>query len=405
MPLRIGIAMAIGAGGGPSGPVKVFEFDGATQEAVLATGWKPKGLPFDIEMMTNRTSFGLNDRFISGGERGYTPSTSANVSFRAYFDGALNNTTVVAGGSRDYSGETLPIALRCKPKDSKTDFDGQQVGNTKTYDIDLNLPWDKIAGNLGNNWHGKMWDLRFVDGSPIHGSDVVKSDGVSRLVNLASDIVLGGEFEIEFSWARQDRSGTGNQYVLGSSPTNGGVQIQDTGAAAPNRISVRADSGTSRHFDLALEDVVVGTYCRVKIVRNSSDILNCWVDGEDKGNANASLVGNVTLNQLAGIGTTAMSTDAILQDVKITNVDTGDVWQYDLNEGSGTDAIDTGNTAGNDGVWTSVSWESIPSNTIIFPMTEGSGSTFKAYDDKGNRRSEYDALIANYTDNWGPQPQ
>jgi hypothetical protein len=72
-------------------------------------------------------------------------------------------------------------------------------------------------------------------------------------------------------------------------------------------------------------------------------------------------------------------------------------------------ATNTGNTAASqnyDGVWTTADWTAIPDNTRYYPMAEGQGDTFLAYDGNDARVETADATITNYdVANWVDFPR
>lgn len=246
---------------------------------------------------------------------------------------------------------------------------------------------------------GTILASMLYDESPIHNTWANMGNG-SRYGELEQAIVLEGDFEISFDWIRQNSAQVETE-VLGGG-TGDWIGVVNSGST--DNVNV-GSNGVARVWVGAAADIAIGQHFNVRIVgttKNSN--LELFIDGISKGNAGGTLAttdfyiekfyrGRST-QTLRGV-----AANSAVQNLIIKDLDNNLTWNYPLDEGPATGSVihnTDPSTPGYNGTWTDTDWTFIADNTRRYPMNEGTGDVFKAYDEQGVPTPVNNATIQNF---------
>lgn len=399
-----------GALGLEVGDTWFYEFDGSTMYATIPD-WTPNGLPFEVSVEAiPLTVDGTVQRLY--GTTGIGPyaelQASTNVP-RPVFRNTSGSGRAVTGAPAAVVGQNITMNTVLNGASAPTQWlatinnfvngltDTAAVGAAQV----LNLIGASPAAS--SHFHGPIWNLRLADNSPLQNRYVCYGNG-SRYVQLENPIVLEGDFEIEFDWIRQDGTGTASAAVLGSTIDDTYLDIWDSGSAAPGRLRIRIGGGNGL-IENAYANVAIGQHCRSKLVRTGTS-NELFIDGVSVGSATRAGTARIDLiGSIVAGGGRQIPTNSTLQNVIIRDLGRSLTWEFKLDEGAGTDALNTGNTAGGatsyDGAWVpDTDWQFIEDNSRFYPMGDND-ATLKCYDGTGQRKPSADGTIVNHNPaNW-----
>jgi len=316
-------------GPGGSGIPYVYNFDGSTMYATMGTGWEPLGLPYSIEFTAITDDVGAGAYAVAKDTKGvgvfsnsgiYTYLNINAVGDSSSVSSLLPDTQYTYVVTADGEGTTLTVV---------TDGNIGEVSKTVGQG---DLTTIGATGVPASYWGGAIWGLRLTDDSPLQDRTVMQADG-DRYVQLNTTIALDTDFEIEFDYIRQDRTGTNATRIIGSTDGSSYVALYDTGSALAGYIRVDFGANFKQSTD-ALTGVAIGQHVNIRL-RSVGDQFDCYVDGVLKDDDSTTRpVGSLEIDQLYQGGVNTAEAGSGLGNVKVTDLTTGDTWIYALEDES-----------------------------------------------------------------------
>lgn len=326
----------------------VYEFDGATMYATIPD-WTPNGLPFEVSVEAVPLTVDANGRTIlshATSSSRYVRSISNAIQER--WENLASAFPILSANSAIAQGAPVEVESANTASGTTLQANAVQAQDATGFKVDSAInPLSKIGAdgplNAAGYFHGPIWNLKLIDDSPIQDTTACVGDA-NRYVQLENPIVLEGDFEVEFDWIRQDQTGAGvNSLVSGG--TNSLINIDDSGAAAPDRFRLITELG-SLAVDNALQNVALGQHCAIKVVR-ASDNVDVLVDSVSVGGGVRTGAFAVQFFGTNKGAANDLPANAALQNVIIRDLTNNRTWEFKLDEGAGTDAPNTGTAQGN----------------------------------------------------------
>jgi hypothetical protein len=126
---------------------------------------------------------------------------------------------------------------------------------------------------------------------------------------LDNTVTLAGDFDIEFTWERTDRSGTGINYLLGTSASEAILAYDSNHSNNPNRLTFILN-GAYKNWQDALENVAQGQFIKIRLKRVGGS-ATLYIDDTEL--ETKSFVGKVTIDKVLVNG----SANGIIADLTI----------------------------------------------------------------------------------------
>ena len=203
--------------------------------------------------------------------------------------------------------------------------------NDDGYIIDSAEPISEF-GRVGANYHdGSLKNLLIKDSAPIQNRTVMIGDR-TRFLTLNNGITLGtSDFEIEFSFRRQDTATTtSTQRVLGAADGTTRIEVNDTAHATfPNRISMTIPGASLAAWNASIAGVAVGKQCALKFVCVSNTV-ELFVDGVTAGTKSLAGRTSMTIETIYKATSNAMAINGVMANLRIENTTSGLQWFYPL---------------------------------------------------------------------------
>ena len=310
------------------------QFDGTAYATIPA--WTPSSARWSVAFVCHPATDEVNALTGSaGGTSDYIATFTAPQRLGAKTGGGSPVYITPAGGvvGRDVSGRLDVYADGY----TLTAF-GQTSGKAA---LGANTPvWGLIGANDSptNLFDGSIKSLQLIDHTPLQGIRAMGGNGTDRYAAIP-EITLAGDFEIEFWWERQDRTGANSSALIGNSGIDAEfLAVFDSGhGSIPDALAVNV-SGAQITFAGALADIDQGQSVRIGISRAGADVEG-FVDGVSVGIAQDSAA--FSINQLLRQGGLNFYARSPIANLRIHDLETGDLYTYDNRNDSGNLLVNT----------------------------------------------------------------
>ena len=235
-------------------------------------------------------------------------------------------------------------------------------------------------------FQGTRENLRYTNATALQGVNAVMGNGVD-LYGTIPTVTLAGDFEIEFWWRRQDRTGTDSQRLLQNPEDDfdAGIAVFDSAnPTSPDALRVENDAGVFSTLGNAFINIAQGQDVHVQVSR-SGDVLSAVLDEVDAGAFAGPLTGSITLGIIGKTPVSSYPTNSTIQNLKITDKSGASdvVCQYDLSGDDGSDIpITIDGVASTPGTWqnydSGVDQVALPKLSRHYEIKDGPGATHLA---------------------------
>jgi hypothetical protein len=404
--LPLALPSATTLGGGEAVPANYFYFNGVDQYATIP-GWNPGGLPYEISLTT--TPANTTTSVMLGTDDSQALGRSSSIFF--LLGSWFSNFTDQAGAQINMNEGAITPGIQKTPKATFTSEESSYLvtdppvigaGVAGTFvDGDRDFKIIGAGSATGNFYTGPIGGIRLIDNSPLQNNTYVVGDNTYTAL-LDTPFPVVGDFNFSFDWQRTDTpTGTSQQRMwsdpAGDNLTN--IAIHDSGAGNPGLIQISVGGGAINNYLNALDDIQLGQYFNITVTRTAGT-LRLYIDGVAHPTTHPSN-DDGQIGRLGGryAGASVRFNGPIGNFVFQSELDTSPkTYTYLMTEASGSTLINSDPITGStyNGVWTKSPIRAFyPDRSRVYPMNEGSGTTFLAYDSNGNAVPADNATIFN----------